>query len=288
MRRLVALSLLFGLLLSGCAANTAAGEEALQPAEKNEVTTALELQEFFESGGSYAQLKADINMEDTMLKLTSARGPVELIGNGYTIAGSAPCVIRMEDGCSIALNSVTVSAKQTGIGLLGGGTISAADSVISAKLNAIQAAGALTIAKESSLTLSGEGSGILALGVSILEDSALTVSAVTTAITTGRGDLTLYPRAKISCEAAGDNVVKVDGTLVLMEDTVLDAANTGEHNGARIGSLQAKESATLNAKGGVNGAGLFVVELYEDITLRGFSTPDLKIEAGKGNLTFDA
>ncbi len=288
MRRLVALSLLFGLLLSGCAANTPAGEEALQPAEKNEVTTALELQEFFESGGSYAQLKADINMEDTMLKLTSARGPVELIGNGYTIAGSAPCVIRMEDGCSIALNGVTVSAKQTGIGLLGGGTISAADSVISAKLNAIQAVGALTIAKESSLTLSGEGSGILALGVSILEDSALTVSAVTTAITTGRGDLTLYPRAKISCEAAGDNAVKVDGTLVLMEEAALDAANTGEHNGARIGSLQAKESATLNAKGGVNGAGLFVVELYEDITLRGFSTPDLKIEAGKGNLTFDA
>lgn len=288
MRRLVALSLLFGLLLSGCAANTAAGEEALQPAEKNEVTTALELQEFFESGGSYAQLKADINMEDTMLKLTSARGSVELIGNGYTIAGSAPCVIRMEDGCSIALNGVTVSAKQTGIGLLGGGTISAADSVISAKLNAIQAAGALTIAKESSLTLSGEGSGILALGVSILEDSALTVSAVTTAITTGRGDLTLYPRAKIFCEAAGDNAVKVDGTLVLMEEAVLEAANTGEHNGARIGSLQAKESATLNAKGGVNGAGLFVVELYEDIALRGFSTPDLKIEAGKGNLTFDA
>lgn len=288
MKRLVALSLLFGLLLSGCAANIATQEEALEPTKTNEITTARELEEFFESGGAYAELKADIDMEDTMLKLTLARGPVELNGNGHTITGSAPCVIRMEDGCSIALNGVTISAKQTGIGLLGGGTVSGANSVIAAKLNAIQAAGALTIAKESALTLSGEGSGIQALGVSILEDSALTVSAVTTAISTGRGDLTLHPRSRVFCEASGDNAVKVDGALVLMEEAALEAVNTGEHNGARIGSLQADKSAMLNAKGGENGAGLFVVELYEDITLKGSSTPDLKIEVGKGKLTFDA
>ncbi len=287
MRKLAVLCLLFGLLLSGCAADTAAPEEALQPAEQREIATARELQDFFESGGSSVRLAADIDMEDTMLKLTSARGSIEIIGNGHTIAGSAPCVIRLEDGCSIALNNVSISARQTGLGLLGGGTVAAADASVTAEVNAIQAAGALTVASGSSLTLSGNGNGIVALGVSVQQGSTLAVTSVSAAISTGRGDLTLYPRAKVTSEASGDNAVKVDGMLIMMEEAVLTASNTGEHNGVRIGSLQAKESATLNAKGGINGAGLFVVELYEDVTLKGESTPDVKIEAGKGKLTFE-
>lgn len=287
MRKLAVLCLFLGLLLSGCAADTAAPEEALQPAEQSEIATARELLDFFGSGGSSARLAADIDMEDTMLKLTAARGSIEIIGDGHTIAGSAPCVIRLEDGCSITLNSVSISARQTGLGLLGSGTVSAADTVITSEVNAIQAAGALTVTSGSSLTLSGNGNGIVALGLNLQQDSTLDITAVSTAISTGRGDLTLYPRAIVSCEASGDNAVKVDGTLVMMEEAALTANNTGEHNGARIGALQADKSATLNAKGGVNGAGVFVVELYEDVTLKGASTPDVKIEAGKGKLIFE-
>ncbi len=288
MKKLVALCLLIGLFLSGCATGTVIKEEATEPANISEITSARELTDFFESGGSSAHLKADIDMEDSMLKLTKARGPVEIAGNGYTISGSAPCVIRLEEGCSIALKSVTISGRQTGIGLLGSGTVAASDAVVTAQINAIQAAGTLTVASASSLTLTGGGSGIVAMGVCLQQDSALSVTATSTAISTERGDLMLYPRAKVTCEAAGDNAVETDGTLILMEDTVLTANNTGEHNGVRVGSLQAKESATLNAKGGINGVGLFLVELYEDMTLKGMSTPDVKIEAGKGKLTLEA
>ncbi len=288
MKKMIALGLILGLLLIGCTPKVSSENAALQPAEQQDITTARELEEFFVSGGSFARLNADIDMEDTMLKLTAERGSVKIIGNGHTIAGSAPCVIRMEDGCSIAFTGLSISAKQTGLGLLGSGTVAAEETAINAQLNAIQAAGAVTVASASSLSLSGEeGSGILALGFALGEDSLLTVSAATAAINTGRGNITLYPRAKAVLEAAGDNTLKTDGSLVLMEETVLEAANTGEHNGARIGALQADASATINAKGGVNGVGLFVVELFEDMTLKGFSEPDLKIEVGKGKLTFE-
>ncbi|HWR22789.1 MAG TPA: hypothetical protein VN366_04855 [Feifaniaceae bacterium] len=287
MKKPAALCLAFVLLLSGCASNPAAKEEAPGSVSKNEITSARELLDFFESGGPSARLKADIDLEDAMLKLTAARGPVEIIGGGHTVSGSAPCVIRLEDGCSIALNGISIAARQTGLGLLGSGTVFAEDTSITAQSNAIQAAGALTIAQESSLTLSGGGSGIVSLGLNLQQDGALNVSAVSFAVATGRGDITLYPRAALTCEAAGDNAVKTDGTLILMEDAVFTASNTGEHNGAKVGALQAERSATLNAKGGENGAGLFVVELYEDIALKGGSSPELKTEAGKGRLTFE-
>ncbi len=288
MRKLVALCLFLGLLFSSCAAPSATADEALQSAEESELTSARELFDFFESGGSSVRLGADIDIEDAMLKLTSSRTPVEIIGNGHTISGSAPCVIRLEDGCSITLNGVTIVGQQTGIGLLGNGTVAAVDADVSAQVNAIQAAGTLTVASASSLTLSGGEGGIVALGVCLQQDSVLSVTASSAAISTGRGDLMLYPRVRVSCEASGSNAVETGGTLILMEESVLTANNTGEHNGVRAGYLQASKGATLNAKGGINGAGLFVVELYEDITLKGASTPDVKIEAGKGKLTFEA
>ena len=289
MKKGIALCLLLGLLLSGCTTKSATMEEPLQLVGEQEASSASELEAFFISGGHSVRLGSDIDMGDTMLKLAASRGPVEIIGNGHSISASAPCAIRLEDGCAITLTGVTLLAGQTGIGLLGSGTLTASDTVISADINAIQAAGSLLLdTAAGALTLnSSEGSGILALGVSFKQNSTLEITAAVAAINTGRGDLTLHPNVKVSCSAAGDNVVKADGTLVLMEGSVLETTNTGEHNGARIGALSADQSATLHAKGGVNGVGLFVVELYDNVTLKGASVPELKIEAGKGKLTFE-
>ncbi len=289
MKKSIALCLLLGLLFSGCTTRSATMEEPLQLTGEQEVSSASEMEAFFLSGGRSVRLGADIDMGDTMLKLAASRGPVEIIGNGHSISASAPCVIRLEDGCAITLAGVTVLAGQTGIGLLGSGTLTATDTKISANINAIQAAGSLTLDTAAGmLTLNAqEGSGISALGISCKQNSTLEITAAVAAISTGRGDLTLHPGAKVSCSAAGDNVVKTGGTLVLMEDSVLETTNTGEHNGARIGALSADQSATLHVKGGVNGVGLFVVELYDDVTLKGASVPELKIETGKGKLTFE-
>jgi len=291
MKAVFAFCLICVLFLSGCARR---GGESVSPESTVTassvigigITSAAELAAFLQEGGKSAQLAADIDMGDTMLTLAAERGGVELIGGGHVIRGNAPCVIRLEDGCSLTLSDVAVEAGQTGLGLLGGGSLGGEFSV-TAGMNAIQAAGAVTVATGSSLTLRAEaGSGIACAGLTLEEKAKLGVSASAFALSTGRGDFTLRQGARAVCEASGDSAVKTDGTLILERDAYLEAVNTGEHNGAEVGSLIAVSDATLKAKGGQNGVGLFVVELRADVALKGSSKPELRVEAGRGTVSF--
>lgn len=283
----------------GCAGRAAspagdpAGGAPEEPAagEASVIATAEELAAFFEEGtGDIARLSGDIDMGDTMLKLESGRGRVALIGGGHTLSGSAPCVIRLADGCEIALQDITIAGEKTGVGLLKSGSIKAANCAIEAGGNGIEAAGLLLIEADSSLSVtSREGSGILSLGVSVMERSVLQVQAQVFAIGTGRGDIALQAHSKVSCEAYGDNAVKTDGTLVLWESSTFSVKNPGEHNAAKVGSLQAMPDAKLELTGGENGVGLFIVEQTADVTLKGYCRPaDVRVEAGKGIVAFTA
>lgn len=285
---LVCVTLLI-LLLAGC--NAASQEE--QPGEDRladsaSIQTAQELEMFFKEGGAQAQLHADIELGGIMLKLEQGRGRITLQGNGHTITGDAPCLIRLDQDGSIALQSITLNAHKTGLGLLGSGEITAQDCVINARGDAIQAAGALCITAGSSLALnSNEGSGILSAGLALEDGGTLTISGEVYAISVGRGTIVIEKNAKATCEARGDNAVKTDNAMVLFEGSQFTAKNTGEHNAARIGTLEAAPSAILKLTGGINGIGLFVVEQYEDVTLHGFSTPEVRVEIGKGEISFE-
>lgn len=277
------------VFLAGCNAvpqEEQPGDEHL--ADITSIQTAQELETFFKEGGAQAQLHADIDLGGIMLKLEQGRGKITLQGNGHTITGDAPCMIRLDQGSSIVLQSITLNAQKTGLGLLGSGEITAQDCVINARGDAIQAAGALRITAGSTLELrSNEGSGILSAGLTLEDGGTLTISGEVYAVSVGRGTIVLEENAKATCEARGDNAVKTDNTLALLAGSQFTAKNTGEHNAARIGTLEAAPDATLQLTGGINGIGLFVVEQYEDVTLHGFSTPEVRVEIGKGEITFN-
>ena len=287
MKRLAVLCFICAALLVGCAADSGRQEDTLAANQTEYISTARELEDFFDSGPASAQLAADIDMGDTMLKVIAARGKVELVGGGYTLSGNAPCVIRLDDGCAIKLTDINIKAGQTGLGLLGSGSITGTGCAISAQVNAVQAAGAVTVVAGSALALRAEeGSGLICIGLELGQDSRLTVQAAAYAINTGRGDFVLQAESQANCVANGDNVVKADGTLMLGEKTVLQATNTGDHNAVKAGTLQAAPDAALEAEGGANGVGLFVVEQYEGVALKGFCRPEVRVEAGKGVIAF--
>lgn len=259
MKRLAVLCFFCAALLAGCAADRGGQEDTLSTNQYVNINTARELEDFFESGSAFAQLAADIDMGDIMLKITAARGEVELIGGGYIVSGNAPCVIRLDDGCAIKLTDINIKAGQTGLGLLGGGSITGAGCAITAQGNAVQAAGAVTVTAGSALTLQAEeGSGLLCAGLELGQSGSLTVEAAAYAVSTGRGDFVLQAGAQTVCMAYGDNAVKTDGTLILRGNAVLRVSNTGDHNAAKAGMLQAAPDATLEAEGGENGVGLTI------------------------------
>lgn len=278
---------MFLLIMAGCTPPQKGQPDEGQSPEVTDISTARELEQFFMEGGAVAQLNADIELGGVMLKLEQGRGQVTLQGNGHTVTGDAPCVIRLDNGCSITLQAVTISAHKTGIGLLGGGEIAARDVTINARGDAIQAADALCVTAGSTLSLfSSEGSGIVCAGFTLQEQAEVVIKSEVFAISAGRGDIVIEKNAKAECEARGDNAVKTDSALALHEGSRFIASNTGEHNAAKIGTLEAVPEATLQLKGGMNGVGLFIVEQYETIALKGFCTPEVRVEIGKGEVLF--
>lgn len=280
--------LLLCLLLCGCTQSPPAPNEEDAVFDTVLVSTAEELLAFFEAGQTASvRLEADIDMRDVMLKQTFARGQIELDGDGHTITSSASSLLRLEDGCTILLSNVTLHASQIAIGLLGGGFLGGDGVSLQSENTAIYATGSLAVLPHSTLTLiSSGGAGIYASGLTLGTKSILSIEALTCAVSTARGDLLLEKAASLTCSAQGDNIVKTDGTLYLMENAVLRSQNTGDHNAARIGTLHADPTATLEAQGGKNGIGLFVVEQYEDVTLRGYCTPAAHQERGDGAILF--
>lgn len=283
--------LLLGLLVAtaGCTAGEAPEASAQAPAAQALVVvgSARELIAFFEEGGAAVQLAADIDLGDVMLKLESGRGLVTIQGDGHMLSGDAPCIIRVAQGGALRLEKLQLQAEKTGIGFLGGGELYAEGCAIEAGGNAIQAAESLRLLPGSSLSAtSREGAAILCVGLELGENCSLQAKGDLFALNTGRGDILLEIGAQAACEAAGDNAVKTDGVLELRAGSRFEARNAGEHNAAKVGGLEADASATLELTGGENGVGLFVVELYKDVTVRGFCKPESRVETGKGELLF--
>ncbi len=277
------------LICAACGSPADVEEEKKEYPALIEIATADELQAFFEEGGAGARLMTDIDMKDGMLKLTKERGAVKLEGGNHALRGVGACVIRLEDGCSLQVSDLHIASEQIGIGFLGDGTLYAKGLTIDAADNAIQAAGALLIQAGSELQLTAkEGSGIDSVGLHLEEDCAISITGKEFAVNTKRGDIILDKNAKVTGEAHGDNTVKTEGMLILGENAQLIVKNLGDHNAAMVGTLQADPSATLDAEGGANGLGLFIVELYQDVTLHGRSTPGARVEAGKGTVVFSA
>lgn len=251
------------------------------------ISTAEECAAFFEGGALEARLLNDIDMGDLMLKLDDPSRTVTLNGGGHTIRGAASSVIRLADGCTLILNDVVIEAEQFALGLLGDGSAGGTDVALHATGNAVQAGGSITFLPNSVYTVVSEtGSGITADGFFLGSGSRITVAAIY-AIRTGYHPIALAQNAQAVCEGTADNVLETEETLTLMEGAYLQVKNTGELNAVRAGAIAAEEGAKLEATGGRNGVGLFVVEQQQDVTLEGFSRSELKIESGDGSITFE-
>ena len=281
--------LIFCLLLSGCSKQEPHidAHASLEFAPKK-IANAYELENFFNSSLSKAELTADIDLKDRMLKVSSSRSEFELNGNGHTLYGSAPCLIRLEEDCTLALFDIKLEAMEIGLGLLGDGSLRCAGVVIKGKTHAVQAAGTVKVLENSDLELdSSMGSGLTASGLEVMQNVRLSSKAALSALNLGRHGLTLNKNSEVSCAAQGYNALKTDGTLDMSEGALLKAENTGEHNAAKIDALKAEANARIEVKGGKNGAGLFIMEQHEDIELKGYCIPELRVETGRGTVVFE-
>lgn len=254
------------------------------------VGTAAELINFFEleEGAAIAQLTADIDIGGEMLKLNNTRGEITIMGEGFTISGHGSCVIRLDDECSIKLLDVKIIGDQIGIGLLGGGAISASNCTVNAASHAIQAIKKLTVISGSRLNItSGGGMGILCDGFVAENGASINIVGDAAALQSQSGNIVLMQNAVVECSSMGDNTLKTDGDLELYGLSKLIAVNKGEHNAAKIGTLIVYESsASLELTGGTNGISLFIVEQHEDIEVKGFVTKEVRVEVGAGNINF--
>ena len=96
------------LLLIGCSANNER-IDLTDPLSGSSILSAADLEAFFKYGeNDTAVLAASFSMEDTMLKLTAQRGPITIDGNGYTLSGTGDCIIRLDEGCKLTLNDITL------------------------------------------------------------------------------------------------------------------------------------------------------------------------------------
>ena len=280
-----------GLLLTGCSASAPQkhiDEDALDLGAGETISSAQELLAFFEHGGTVGRLSSDIDLGEEMLKLSAQRGGVEIDGDGHTLSSNAACVVRLEDGAELALYDITVSAAQSGIGFLGDGML-LGEFQIMAQANALHGEGAITIGSGSDISLTAQtGSGVLCVGFTLEEDSKVAVEAAIFGLSAGKGDIWLQKNSGLECAAQGDNVVKNDGMLRMEQGASFQSTNTGDHNAAKVGMLEIDPAATVALKGGDSGVGLFVVEQFDDITIHGSCTPEVRVEVGKGQVAFES
>ena len=111
------------LLLIGCSASNER-IDLTDPLSGSSILSAADLEAFFKYGeNDTAVLAASFSMEDTMLKLTAQRGSITIDGNGYTLSGTGDCIIRLDEGCKLTLNDITVHSGSTAIGCLGSAEI---------------------------------------------------------------------------------------------------------------------------------------------------------------------
>ncbi len=277
--------------LCGCTKNDLqANDVTVSPTPADSITTvktAEELLAFFDAGGPTAVLANSISLGNAMLRLTAARGAISIEGAGYTVAGESDCVIRMEEGCTLVLNHITIEGKKDGMGFLGAVQIGGQNTVIRGNGNALHANAQVKILPESSITFeSADGSGVLCAGLEIGENAEVSCIAREQGINTSREDLILCAGSSLHAQAGGYNAVKIGGALRMFDGAAITVTNSGEFHGAEVGELAIDGDVTLNMTGGAKGVGLFVVDLYDDFSVYGACKPEMRFENGKGSVTF--
>lgn len=266
------------------------------PESSGLVATANDLAAFFNTSSSdTATLVADINLETDMLLLTKERSKIVINGNGHTIYGDAECVIRMDAGCTLILNDVTISGGTDAIGMLGSGNIGGKNANIHAVATGINAIGSVCIERNSKIEVNTTvGYGIYAAGLELDEYAELTVKNESlseeingpNAITALSAPIIMGENSRLTASSNEYNVIKCKNSFIMHDSSYLSVINTGEYHGAEIGTLEISGAVTIQAYGGEKGVGIFLVDLYDEIYVLGECSPAPRHENGRGSLNF--
>ena len=260
------------------------------PVSGDGIYTTAELIDFIESGASdTATLGASIDLGGEILRITKARGSITICGNGFSITGNGDCVLRLEDGCTLRLEDISIMGGRNGIGCLGDAMLGG-NAEINSVAHCITGVGDIVIQENSSFTLaSNVGCGIQVKGLTLLKKSAITANGALGAVSVAGDELTLgEDAALIAATEDHYNALKCEGTLTMQNGSLLRVTNNGEYHGAEIRDLSVEGLATLEAAGGEKGVGVFLFEQEKDIYLVGSCTPELRFEVGDGSVTFVA
>ncbi len=284
---LAALSL--AALLWGCGGEPEQTKvELADPIGGSSIVTAADLMAFLEKGeADTAQLSADISLEGEMLRITKARDGLIIDGNGFTLSGAGDCVLRLDAGCSVTLNNITIHSGSDAIGCLGNASIGGTGARLIGVGNGIRAEGEVVIAAGSSIECNANvGMGFTSSGLVLQEGAGLSAAGPMGGVNVS-GEISVGRGARLAAYTDQNyNALKCGGTLALEDGAALIVENSGEFHGAEITSLAVNGAVTIEAKGGKNSSGLFLFEQLQNIAVIGSCEPKARFESGKGSITF--
>lgn len=288
--RLMACAAFCGLLLAGCGGGMEESRVDLaDPIGGSSIVTAADLLAFLERGESKkATLSADISLENEMLRITKERDGLTLDGNGFTLSGAGDCVIRLDEGCTVVLNDITIHGGADAIGCLGDASLGGSGARLIGVGNAVRAQGTVTVLPQSALTAEASiGAGVISSGLTLEEGARLTAEGPMGGISVSGGDIQVSGGGQLCAYTEENyNALKCGGTLTLEDGAKLVAENRGRYHGAEVTDLAVEGAVTIEAKGGETSSGLFLFEQLADITVVGSCSPKPRFESGKGSITF--
>lgn len=288
--RLMACAALWGLLAAGCGGGMEESRVDLaDPIGGSSIVTAADLMAFLERGESdTATLSADISLENEMLRVTKERDGLTIDGNGFTLSGAGDCVIRLDEGCAVVLNDITIHGGADAIGCLGDASLGGSGARLIGVGNAVRAQGGVTVLPQSAIVAEANiGAGVVANGLVLGEGARLTAEGPMGGVSVSSGDIQVCGGAQLAAYTEENyNALKCGGTLTLEDGAKLVAENRGQYHGAEITDLAVEGAVTIEAKGGETSSGLFLFEQLEDITVIGSCSPKPRFESGKGSITF--
>lgn len=285
-----ALALLTAGFYACAAPNEAAEDYHIDFSDPTEgIFTITDLIYFFEAGETAeASLGCSLDLDGEMLRVPKSRGPLILHGNGNSITSGGDCVIRLDDGCRITLNDLTLIAGADGIGCLGDAEIGGEGLRIEALTNGIQAQGSVSILPQSDLKLTAsKGSGVIAKALTQEPGARLSAVGSQSAVRVFKNDLILQEGAYLHAETTQYyNALKCAGILRMENGAVIEVVNLGEYHGAELDGVAVEGVVTICADGGSRGVGLFLFDLHEDMVVMGHCEPALRFESGNGSIQF--
>ncbi len=292
MKKIVVIAMMALLLMmSACSGQAEEGEkvEIMDPVGGSSILTAATLEAFINAGESnVATLSASISMEDTMLCITKERGDITIEGNGFTLDGMGECVIRLEEGCSLTLNSVTIYGGSDAIGCLGDAQLGGTDAIVKGVSHALQSNGALRFMPGSDYEIAGtNGCGILAKELTLEEGAAVSATGALGGVDIEDYDITLFAGSTLKAYTDKSyNALKCNGTLYMKDGSTLIVGNSGAYQGASVTAINIEGVVNIHAKGGENATGLFIYEHTDNISVVGSCEPPTRFESGKGSIAF--